>query len=385
MDEIRSGKQVHTERNHGIDLLRIVSMLMVVSLHYLGKGGFLEKGGEDTSVFVVAWLLESLSIAAVNTYALISGYLLCQKPFRSGRILRLWFQTLFYSAGLTLVMMLPVPGGGQRPAMHEILMSIFPITMDHYWFMTAYVIMVLFSPLMNAALKRLDRKQHLILMCLLLGLFSLPKSILPVRLEFDDFGYSGLWFLVVYVVAAYLRRIRDEESENPGKEKRAGKYLGIYLLAVAAMWMVTLALDLIYVKTGHLWEIQELPMEYNYLFNIGGAVFLFLTFSHLPIRSPGLRKLIGWVSPYTLGVYLLHEHVLIRYEWPKLFGARGSAGSGVGSLMGYWFLAVVSVFVLGVLVDFIRERLFVLIGKTKVCRYWKEKLTGVDVRLEMRE
>ncbi len=372
-----------TERNYGIDLLRILSMLMVVSLHYLGKGNLLEKAGHGTDVYTVAWLLESLSIAAVNTYALISGYLLGKKPFRSGRIVKIWLQTLFYSVGMMAVLMLPIPGGHFRPMMHEALTAVFPITMNHYWFMTAYVIMVLFSPLLNLAVWKLNRKQHLMVICLLLGLFSLPKSILPVRLEFDDFGYSGLWFLVVYVVAAYLRRLREEGTETAENGKKAGMYLGIYLLLVAAMWILTLALGWAYDATGHLWEIQEIPMEYNFLLNIGAAVFLFLAFSHLTIRAEGLRRFIGLVSPYTLGVYLLHEHVLIRYEWPKWLFADRIGNCGV--LIAYWLVAILLVFTVGILVDALREALFRLIGKTKACQYWKGKLAEVDARLEICE
>ena len=372
-----------TERNYGIDLLRILSMLMVVSLHYLGKGGLLDKAGHGADVYTVAWLLESLSISAVNTYALISGYLLCKKSFRSGRLVKIWLQTLFYSVGFMAVLMLPIPGGYFRPMMHEALTAVFPITMNHYWFMTAYVIMVLFSPLLNPAIRKLNRKQHLMVMCLLLGLFSLPKSILPVRLEFDDLGYSGLWFLVVYVVAAYLRRLREEDVDTAGTGKKAGRYFGIYLLLVAAMWILTLVLGWVYDATGHLYEIQGLPMEYNFLLNIGAAVFLFLAFSHLSIRSEGFRKFIGRVSPYTLGVYLLHEHVLIRYEWPKWLFADRIGNCGI--LFAYWLLAILIVFTAGILVDAIREALFRLIGKTTACQYWKGKLAEVDARLEICE
>ncbi len=371
-----------TERNYGIDLLRIFSMLMVVSLHYLGKGGLLDKAGHSVDVYTVAWLLESLSIAAVNTYVLISGYLLCKKSFRTGRIVKIWLQTLFYSVGIMAVLMLPIPGGHFRPMMHEAFTAVFPITMNHYWFMTAYVIMVLFSPLLNLAIWKLNRKQHLMVMCLLLGLFSLPKSILPVRLEFDDFGYSGLWFLVVYVIAAYLRRLR-EEAGPAGTGKKSVRYLGIYLLLVAAMWILTLALGWVYETTGHLFEIQGLPMEYNFLLNIGAAVFLFLTFSHLTIRAGGFRKFIGLVSPYTLGVYLLHEHVLIRYEWPKWLFADRIGNCGI--LIVYWLLAILLVFTAGILVDALREALFRLAAKTKACQYLKGKLVEVDARLEICE
>ena len=62
------------ERNLGIDLLRIISMLMIVVLHVLKKGGILENAEVNSAHYYVAWVLEALCIGAVNCYALISGY-----------------------------------------------------------------------------------------------------------------------------------------------------------------------------------------------------------------------------------------------------------------------------------------------------------------------
>ena len=44
------------ERNYGIDLLRIVSMMMVVLLHVLGQGGILDGSDPLTVKSETAWL-----------------------------------------------------------------------------------------------------------------------------------------------------------------------------------------------------------------------------------------------------------------------------------------------------------------------------------------
>ncbi|MDE6723424.1 MAG: hypothetical protein K2J55_04430, partial [Eubacterium sp.] len=63
-----------SKRNYGIDLLRIVCMIMVPVLHVLGHGGLLE-GAEILSVkYEFVWFLEAAAFCAVNCYALISGY-----------------------------------------------------------------------------------------------------------------------------------------------------------------------------------------------------------------------------------------------------------------------------------------------------------------------
>ena len=67
-------------RHVGIELLRIISMLMVTSLHVLGKGGFNISDVDSVSVFSTVVL--TFSRVAVNCYILISGYFLSQKSFK---------------------------------------------------------------------------------------------------------------------------------------------------------------------------------------------------------------------------------------------------------------------------------------------------------------
>lgn len=63
------------ERNTGLDLCRIISMLGIVILHVIGKGGALQTvSGQYT---MKQWMIELLFICAlcsVNIFALMSGY-----------------------------------------------------------------------------------------------------------------------------------------------------------------------------------------------------------------------------------------------------------------------------------------------------------------------
>ena len=70
-------KKRKREHHYGLDLLRIISMFMIVITHVLGKGGLRSSVagvGESDSYFVVTWVIQVLVYGAVNCYALISGY-----------------------------------------------------------------------------------------------------------------------------------------------------------------------------------------------------------------------------------------------------------------------------------------------------------------------
>ena len=77
------------ERMANLEVLRCVAMMMVVVLHYLGKGGLLPDLTAPLSVQdMAAWLLEAFCIVAVNVYMMISGYFLCESSFKLRGCLR---------------------------------------------------------------------------------------------------------------------------------------------------------------------------------------------------------------------------------------------------------------------------------------------------------
>lgn len=67
------------------------------------------------------------------------------------------------------------------------------------------------------------------------------------------------------------------------------------------------------------------------------------------------------LAPYTFGVYLVHEHLLIRYTWIRWLGVNGVRGSWlfVPHMVGCVWL----VYVTGTAIDFVRERLFQCVRK----------------------
>ena len=90
------------ERKYNLDLLRILSMLFIVSLHYLGVGGAfynITDGNTEllTYNYGIASLLEALSIVGVNCFVLISGYFLVNSSFKIKKALHIYLTTLFYS------------------------------------------------------------------------------------------------------------------------------------------------------------------------------------------------------------------------------------------------------------------------------------------------
>lgn len=338
-----------------IELLRIIAMMMVVMLHYLDKGRVLQPltGAMNLNGYV-AWALECMSIVAVNVYMLISGYLLVETGFKPGRLIELLCQVLFYTM---LVPMVLLASGVLEPGyfnVYHLLRDVLPVQMEQYWFITAYVIMYLFSPILSAAAKSMSQKQLRNTIIGLLLFFSVSKTILPVELAVDKAGNDCIWFLCVFLVAAYARLYGVPCFEN-GKSVRKG--LLCYAAGVIGIFVLTFLVRMIYMKTGSLDHFIDIGLDYNHVLNLLAAFGLFQAFLRWDIPGDSrIAKMICRWAPYSLGVYLCHEQIEIRYLWPKWIGATGE-GSLLMMVIRCIF-SVVLVYVICSVIDMVRSYIF---------------------------
>lgn len=353
-----AGPEQQKKRMANIEALRLAAMMMVVSLHYLGKGEILGKlTGSLSAKDYAAWLLESFSIAAVNTYVLISGYFLVEAKFRIKRVIALVLQILFYSCLIPVILILTGVLPPSELTLYDIWQSIFPIQMKQYWFMSAYVVMFLFTPVLNAAAHAMKKGQMQTVIVLMLLIESLGKTLIPARLALDSEGYDALWFMTVYLIAAYIRLYGIPFLE---KKNRAAV---CYVLSCLGIYGLLLLIRGLYLATGRFEDFMKSPTGYNHLLTLGAAVALFYMFRNWEFGEKESRpaSLVCKAAPYSLGVYLLHEQIYVRFEWPFLLGADRC--TSMGSLLGHWVIAILTVMCCGLAADYIRSLLFRFAGK----------------------
>jgi surface polysaccharide O-acyltransferase-like enzyme len=346
-EKVNLAKENRAGRQKNLEELRCLAMMMVVVLHFLGKGNLL---GDVTApqmdaVGVAAWVLEAFCIVAVNVYMLISGYFLCESHFKLSRLLKLYLQIWMYSVGVGLLVALTGLVSVELNT-HYLLSLLFPVSMGHYWFMTAYVFLYLLLPLVGIAVKSMTKEQLKLALILLLAAFCLLKSVLPFRLEEDGQGYDCLWYLCVFLVAAYIRRFGILFLE------KRWHCMCLYVGGCLALLAELFALRTVYLRTGSLGLIMKISLEYNHVFVLLAAVGLFGWF--LQGRGEGIfGKMAGKLGPYVLGVYLLHENIGLRYGWQSWFGA-GRIQTVWQLLLGT-IMAVLCMFITGVIIEYIRS------------------------------
>lgn len=368
--ELQQSREKHGKfhkRQANFELLRIMAMMMVVTLHYLSKGGLLTGfEGEWRSGTYTAWLLEGFCASGVNVFVLLSGYFLVEAGCKWRKILTLWLQVWFYSVGVFVVLVLTGVLQLSDMTIYNLLDFVFPIQTEHYWFATAYVFMYLFSPVLNAGMKAMTQKQHKMIVLALIAVFSMIKSVVPFNLNMDRYGYDVIWFLCLYLIAGYIRlygipfftqptNVSADCDDTAIRRKMFGKSVLTYIVATLAMFAVLMAVGTFYRLTGKLADFVTKSYQYNHILNLAASVALFYAFYHIRVKGK-LADMVCTVSPYVFGVYLLHEHIGLRYLWPQWFAVHEYGQSFL--FLPHLIVTVLVIFAAGILVDYVRSLLF---------------------------
>ena len=212
--------------------------------------------------------------------------------------------------------------------------------------------MYLFAPVLSQGIKKLTKQQFQIVLFIMIFVLSVIKSVTPVRLAADMGGYDCIWYLCIFMVAAYIRLYGFPYFKN------AARSLLVYLASAACISGISFLLRIIYMKTGKLVNMLDICYDYNHILVLIASVAFFYVFCHIEIQNRTLSRVICRIAPYTLGVYLWHEHIAIRYEWTGwLYGIIGKPDSAAFLIIDM-LIAVAAVFAIGILLDMFRSLLF---------------------------
>lgn len=327
------------ERNYhyGIDLLRIVAMFMIVVTHVLAQGGIRkEVEGTFDLYYFVTWLLQIAVYWAVNAYALISGFVGHRSRYRYSKILDLWLHVFFYTflfaVGFTVL--------GKDLSLTDWRNALFPILTGKYWYVTAYFGLLVFLPLINLALERINNKNLGRILVIAFVSFSLVPALFNNSIdEFAlDRGYSSLWLILLYLTGAYLAR--KDLTELPKNRV----LLVIYSLTV----LVSFALKSV---VGNIWFWYTSPTM------ILGALCIFIPFARMKITNTKLQAFIKVVAPTTLGIYLIHLNPLIVRFLLRDF-AKPFTDLPILAFVGMILGASAIIFALSSAIDWLRLKLF---------------------------
>ena len=313
-------------------------MVMIVLMHGIGHGGLGSAAPQGSAAFWIYWLLFILARASTNCFVMLSGYYLSERKgaVRAGRLFRIGAQVWFYSM---LTFCVAVKAGAVPLSAISLLRALLPLTSNGYWFASAYFLMYLSVPVLNAVVQSLDRRQYKTLFY-----WATDET-------FVNNGYSFIWFYTLYFMAAYFRKYRVTVP--------SGLCLLAYLAASAA-GLFNRMLALRVENALHLNGFVNTVNGYQALATVIASAAMFLLFQNIHIRSDYWRRWVFRLAPLSFGVYLLHDSDFTRALLWQLVDLPRFGGALLPSL-AYLTGAVLLIAAAGYAVDAVYQRLYRLL------------------------
>lgn len=275
-------------RQSNFELLRIFSMLLVVLLHanYFALGNISpEEVAQFPVTAAVRIFCEQACIVCVNVFVMISGWFGI-KASQKG-LCAFLFQVMFLVGvvfGVALVVGQPIDADSAAKAFYF---------GSYYWFVTAYIILYVLSPVLNAFMEHASYRSAL---TVVVAFFAVELFFGRIRdAGLFNHGYSALSFVGLYLLARFLRLHARKVTQW-----RARRCFALYLL------LTLLPAGLSYFVEGCLGN-EYMPIYYDSPAVILAAMFLVLGFARLSIQS----RVVNRVAASVFAIYIVHLHPVV--------------------------------------------------------------------------
>lgn len=287
-DKLIIGKENVSERNHSMDLLRVVACLGVIVFHMSSSVtvlGFVEKGSFDWSFWQA---IDRLFKWAVPIFAMITGFfflnpekeLTLKKLFGKNilhLVLVLVFWTWFYAVTLHCLYTCYYPFGGQN---------------TNFWYIGMCIGLYISMPVLRCVAADDKLLAYSCWIWLFIRIYCYIGYYVDVPIVFTDYVFTG--YVGYCLWGYYLSRIKlDKKQTN-----------AFYVVGLLSL-VVTVTLPLL-----TKWEmVVDFESPGPILFCI--ALFLFVI-KH-PIQSSSrMTRIVEHVSSMTLGIYMVHTFVVME-------------------------------------------------------------------------
>jgi len=293
---------------------------------------------------------------------------MCKSRTKISRLLSLWLEVLFYSAGLSMLFIL-FDRSGIPTIRGEFYSMLLPITGGRYWYMSSYFCMFFFIPVMNAGLEKLSGRE---IRSVLTGLFVMICVAGSLNTSRNDpfamnYGFSTAWLCVLYLIGGAYRKY--------GGQLRIRVWQA--LLGIAACVLLTVLFK-------HNMDVNRWRLTYTLDWMLMSNVSITYTLTGFFMLTlfarirPGERakKVIRLLSPAALGVYLIHVH---PHVWSHFITQRFAFLADLhwaAMLLGAIGIAAV-IFSVCIAIELVRIRLFRLLRLEKLCEAAERVLARV--------
>ena len=324
------------DRQSNIESLRILAIFLILVVHAdfwaLGSPSPQEIHDFPTAS-TTRFLIESISICAVNVFIMISGWFGIHPKAKS--LFNFLFQCAFFLFGIYLVKVLltgKVSGEGIKGCL---------LLLKHNWFIKAYLMLYIFSPILNEFVEHTTKRAFkLILICFFL--FQTIYGWCSEGVEWFKNGYSAISFMGLYLLMRYLHKYPSLISRKSGLF-----YMTIYLACVLIITFLAILQILHMIPS---WFMFGKMYSYINPLVIIESLALFLLFTKFEFKN----KAINFIAASTFAVFLLHTNPNIAKPYfAPLINNVYQSYDGI-TCLSIIFAILVIIFFLAVITDQVR-------------------------------
>lgn len=312
-------------RQSNIELLRIVSMLMVLLVHADGaslglpepSGDVAEMSGRDV------WRLgvEALAIIGVNCFTMISGYFGIRLRWRG--VASFLLQCMFYALAIYVAVAL----AGRVPlTLRGVAESLMVLTHTDLWYVPAYFCLMVLSPVLNAGVAGLSRSEFGRVLGLLIAVNLWCGWWWGGR--FNPTGYTVMQLVMVYLIGRYVRLYVDVAMLR----RRRAAVACAYVAATMAIFCSAL----------------YLPSLQAYAYNSPAVLAATVAFFGLFLSVDFSSRAVNYAARSAFAVYLIHKappvwggimRPAIRSMWAEMSLGEFTMGV-IGVCVAFYLLAM---------------------------------------------
>ena len=318
-------------------------MLMIVAHHYVVNSGLTKPDGPmclnpDSSNTIFLYLFGLWGKTGINCFLMITGYFMCTSKISMRKFVKLMLWIYLYKVIINSIFL----ATGYSTISFQTIKSFMPVWGFNTNFSSCFIVFWLTIPFWNILIKNMSKRQHELLLCLLLGTYTILGSIPKFSVSFN----YVTWFGVIYLIASYIRLYPVELYSN--KKVWASLSILTILLGCAS----------ILVMHHYLGNNENLFVsDSNKILAVAIAITTFLWFKNINIPY---SKLINTIGGSTFGVLLIHANsdAMRQWLWKDTVDCVGHYSLPFWQLVGFSIGVVLAIFFICTIIDIIRIKLF---------------------------
>lgn len=338
-------------RSSNLELYRIICMMLIVAHHCVVNSGLISSdpltlqpcGPLVDNPFsintLLLWTIGMWGKTGINCFLLITGYFMCTSNITLRKFLKLMLWIYIYNVFIFIIFL---SCGYETLRPTRIIQILSPVWGFNSNFTSCFIGFWLTIPFWNILIKNMTKRQHEILLCLLLGMYTILGSV-P---KFDVAMNYVTWFGVIYLISSYMRLYPHPIMSN----KRLWMMLTISSILISIGSMVFMSYFF-----GHK-GATFFVSDSNKILAVIVAISSFLWFKNMNISY---SKLINTIGASTFGVLLIHanSYAMIQWLWKDTVDCVGHYYLPPFHMVLYILSSVVIIFIVCTIIDIIRIKL----------------------------